>query len=122
MHLSGRFAAVLGRLVHLVLLTLQFSRKGETKTSGQSWVRNELPCPGNRLKTQRIDGNRLKTQRIDSLEVLPESGMSFMWVFSIVSEELGPALTLTEEFCSPSAVHVALLGSGTNWQHFTVLL
>lgn len=112
MHLSGRFAAVLGRLVHLVLLTLQFSRKGETKTSGQSWVRNELPCPGNRLKTQRID----------SLEVLPESGMSFMWVFSIVSEELGPALTLTEEFCSPSAVHVALLGSGTNWQHFTVLL
>lgn len=84
MHLSGRFAAVLGRLVRLVLLTLQFCRKGETKTSGQSWVRNELPCPGNRLKTQRID----------SLEVLPEGGMSFMWVFSIVSEELGPALTL----------------------------
>lgn len=112
MHLSGRFAAVLGQLVHLILLTLQFSRKGETKTSAQSWVRNELPCPGNRLKTQRID----------SPEVLPESGMFFMWAFSIVSEELGPAFILTEEFCSPSAVRVALFSSGTNWQRFTVLL
>ena len=40
MRLGGRFAVFLGEVVHLVLLTLQFSRKGETKTSAQSWVRN----------------------------------------------------------------------------------
>lgn len=40
MRLSGRFAVVPVQVVHLVLLTLQFSRKGETKTSEQSWVRN----------------------------------------------------------------------------------
>lgn len=39
MHLSCRFA-VIGQVVHIVLLTLQFFRKGETKPSAQSWVRN----------------------------------------------------------------------------------
>lgn len=53
--------------------------------------------------------------------MLPESSTSFEHTFSTGLEGLGPAVAILEESSSLSAIHKALLGSGTNWQHFAVL-
>lgn len=92
---------------HLVL-TFQFSKKGETKLVHRvGW--EAKPCPGNKLKTQRIH---------------PRCFQRAAWALCVVFN--GPTGAQSSSDSSQSIlltlrIHTALLGSGTSWQHFSVL-